>query len=92
MHQLLIGFSLKLANYLPQTGVAIYSTIQMLLLSVSFALSLVFLRKKGVGRGIRIAALMFYALFPVNPFFAMTMWKDVPFGAICLLLMLLLLR
>lgn len=92
MHQLLIGLSFKLSCGVPQNGVGIYSAIQMILLALSFSTAVYFMSGMGVKRQILIAVFCFYAFFPINPIFSITMWKDVLFGAICLLLMLLMMH
>lgn len=92
MHQLIIALALRLSGGSAQNGVGIYSAIQMLLLASCFAFCVYFLRRLGANKAIQLSALAFFALYPVNPLFAMAMWKDVPFGAICLVFMLLLIH
>lgn len=89
LHQLLIGLCLRLGGEL-ETGVALYSVVQMLLLAGSFALCLVFLGRMGVSRGGVLVSFAFFALYPVNGYYSVTMWKDVLHGGASLVLMLLL--
>lgn len=90
IHQLLIGLCLKLGAGSTETGVGIYTAVQMLIMALSFALCVHLLGKMGVNKTIRCAALAFYSLFTVNAFYSVTVWKDVLHGTISLLLMMLL--
>lgn len=79
LHTLLMGWAynlgVKMGN--ASVGFQFYTLLQMLVLSASFAYSLLYLYKKKVYRGIRIAALLWFALFPMNPLFAISATKDV---------------
>ena len=79
LHTLLMGWAynlgVKMGN--ASVGFQFYTLLQMLVLSASFAYSLPYLYKKKVYRGIRIAALLWFALFPMNPLFAISATKDV---------------
>lgn len=90
IHQLLIGLCLKLGGASLQSGVAIYTAVQMLIMALGFALCVHLLGKMGANKTVRCAALAFYALFTVNAFYSVTVWKDVLHGAVTLLLMMLL--
>ena len=72
-----------LGNY--NIGVAIYSVLQMLVMSAIFSYTIFYMSKKGINIVIRIAALLFYALYPVHALYSMTMWKDILFGGMMLL-------
>ncbi len=67
-------------------GMALYSLSQMLLLSAAFAYTLGRLCRLGVKPSLRVALLLFFALFPVNAAYSVTGWKDILFGALGLLL------
>ena len=69
---------------------AVYTAVQMLLLAFSFALCVRLLGRMGVNKYIRGGVYAFFALFTVNAFYSVTLWKDVLHGAATLLLMLLL--
>lgn len=75
-----------------KVGVALYSLFQMMAMSAVFAEVICFLRKQGANRWIRGAVFFFYALVSVNGIYSITMWKDVLFGGITTLLMLLLMH
>jgi len=90
VHQLIIALSLWLGGESLELGVGIYSLFQMFLLAFSFALCVYFLGRMGVNRYIQIAVFCFFALFSVNGFYSVTMWKDVLYGAVSLAFMMLL--
>lgn len=79
LHTLFMGWAynlgIKMGNV--SAGFQLYTLIQMLVLAASFAYCLLYLYKKKVHRGIRIAILLWFALFPMNPLFAITATKDV---------------
>lgn len=67
-------------------GMALYSITQMLMLSACFAYVLYFMAKQKAPVFLQIIALIFFALFPVNPLFSMIATKDVPFAGLFVLL------
>lgn len=67
------------------TGVGIYVFCQMCVLALIYSYVICFLYEKGVRRAYLVGCLVFYAVFPFNAFYAVTMWKDVTMGAIVLL-------
>ena len=79
LHTWLMGaaykIGLKLGNV--SAGFQLYTLLQMLILSMSFAYCLWYMYKKKVYRGIRILSLLWFALFPMNPLFAISATKDV---------------
>lgn len=79
IHTLLMGWAYELGIDMGNVsaGFQFYTLIQMLVLSASFAYCLLYLYKKKVYRGIRIGALLFFALFPMNSVFAISSTKDV---------------
>ena len=54
-------------------------------LALIYAYVIYYLYQKGTRRIYLIGCLIFYAVFPINAFYAVTMWKDVLMGAIVLL-------
>lgn len=62
-------------------GAAIYTIIQMLLVTAALAYMLLFLYRAKVSRVIQIILLVFASVFPVWPIMAMSATKDVVFGA-----------
>ena len=75
----------KLISDSINTGVAIYVMFQMCVLALIYAYVIYYLYQKGTRRIYLIGCLIFYAVFPINAFYAVTMWKDVLMGAIVLL-------
>lgn len=63
-------------------GVAIYTMVQMTIMAISFAYVLNYLYKNKVPFFIRIFALIYYMLYPINALFSVTMWKDILFAGI----------
>ena len=71
-------------------GVAIYSLLQMLLLSGIFASAIAYLNHVGVARGRVIAVLLLIMFFPIFPMYAICMLKDTIYAALCLPFILML--
>lgn len=61
------------------TGIAVYSVLQMLVLAGVFASTIHFMEEFGLPRGWRIASLLFYAFSPVAQLFSICATKDVFF-------------
>ena len=75
-------------NY--ETGMALLSLIQMLLLSGMFAYGIEKARGWSCGRLCRGLMLCFFAFFPVHPILSVSMTKDVLFSGLWLICLLLL--
>ena len=71
-------------------GVGLYSLFQMMAMSAVFAGVLRWLIAEGAGRWLLWTAFLFYALVGVHAFYSITMWKDVLFGGITALVVMLL--
>ncbi len=69
-------------------GIACYMTVQMLIVSGCFTYLLVFMRRRKVAKGVRIASLVYFALFPVIVMFTLCSAKDTIFTAALLMLLL----
>lgn len=87
VHTLFLGAFFRLGGAVGsyQTGMAVHSVVQMLLMAATFGRALSWLYEKRVPRGIRILLLVFYALFPANSILALSTTKDVLFSALVLL-------
>ena len=72
-----------LGNY--NLGVAIYSCMQMLVTSAIFSFAIYYMAKRGVDKRFRILTLLFYAFYPINSLYSITMWKDIPFAVVMLI-------
>ncbi len=86
-HTFIIKCAIALGNAIKDynLGVAIYSVFQMIFTSSIFSFAIYYMAKRKVDIRIRILTLIFFAFYPVNAIFSITMWKDVPFAAIILL-------
>ena len=71
-------------------GVFLYSFTQMVLFSAICAYSIFFMRKKSVRPVFCLIVLLYFAIFPINALLGITMWKDILFSGITLLLILFL--
>ena len=89
IHQLLIRLGLFLGKDL-ESGVAAYSLIQCILMSLAFGCSVSFVLSSGISFSLTIPLLLFYSLYTVNGFYSVTIWKDVIFGGAALILSVLL--
>lgn len=67
------------------SGVAIYSILQILCMAGIFAFVLTTLYQAGLSKGWISVALMAYVLMPYHILYSITMWKDVLFGGVCIL-------
>ncbi len=85
-------FSLGKAIRSYTLGAALYSLVQMLALSASFAGVVAFLRKKGSAPILPWGALAWFALLPIHPLFAVNATKDVLFAACTIGVLLLIAR
>lgn len=90
LHQLVIALCLKIGAGSLERGIGLYTALQMSVLALSFAFCVYLLGKMGVNKYIRGGVYAFFALFAVNAFYSVTLWKDVLHGAATLFLMLLL--
>lgn len=62
-------------------GMALYSILQMFILSGFMGYTVFVMYRSGAPKGLRITMLLIYAIFPVNSIFAITTTKDVLFAA-----------
>ncbi len=62
-------------------GIAFYMIVQMIIVALSVAYAIESLAEAGLGTKGCIAVLLGYLIYPYNPAFAITMWKDVIFSA-----------
>jgi len=76
-----------LVNHL-NTGVLLYSLFQMFICAISFTYVLKVLASQGINVYIRMFTFIFFALHPMNAFYAITMYKDTLFGVVFMLLVL----
>lgn len=67
-------------------SVAFISLIQMIIVSLTFAYSIKFLKQRNMPKPFIIGVLIYYALFPIHGFYSLTMWKDILFSCSIVLL------
>lgn len=81
-HTFFIGIAMNIGKLLGNynLGVAIYSIVQMIVASGIFSFTIYYMAKRGVDNRFRILTLLFYAFYPVNALYSITMWKDIPFA------------
>ena len=71
-----------------QTGAALFSLCQMLFMALSAGYTVNWMLKKNLHPAFAGIAALYYAIPPLFAAFSMTVWKDVPFGAVAVLYML----
>lgn len=76
----------------PSKGFQLYTLLQMLILTSSFAYCLLYFRKKGMPKLFRVLSFLWFALFPMNSIFSITATKDVLFAAFFLYMVIFLFR
>lgn len=94
LHTLLLGCFFKWGNNLGSnnTGILLYSIVQMAILAWAMAWAVDYMKKRGMGRGTYIILMAFYIFFPVNSMLAISTTKDVLFSAFCLIVMIFLMK
>lgn len=83
-----VHFGLLIGNNNIVAGVASYSIVQMLLLSAILGYSVYWAARHSLSRPFCVLATAFFTLNPIIAIYSITMWKDVLFGGIILLLVL----
>ncbi len=93
-HTLMMGAAYEYGVSIGNTAVGyqLYTLAQMLILSSSFAYTMLFFYKKQVRTGVMVASWAFFALFPMNPLFGISATKDVLCAAFFLYFMVFLVR
>ena len=91
IHTMLLGSCLKLGTLISNDnlGLFFYSIIQIIILSSSLAYTISYMKKIKTPKVFRIIALLIYALVPVFPFYAMSGVKDVIFGSLIIIYIIL---
>lgn len=90
---LLVQFCLKIGLGLfgnMNAAIATFSIVQMLLLDVILTYTVVWLSKHGVPKLFLISSIVYFAFNPLIVRFSFTMWKDILFSGVILLLVLFL--
>ena len=71
-----------------QFGAALYTIIQTVITAFVFSYAIYYMAKKKVPIIVRILALVFFALCPTICFYTITMYKDIPFALLMLLVII----
>lgn len=90
-HVLLLGGIIQAVHKLTgsyNAGIAAYTLFQMVLLSGVFTYVIYYMKKRGIGRTLRILSVVYFAFFPVIVMFSLCSAKDGIFSAALLLLLL----
>ena len=73
-------------------AVASSTLLQMLIMASIFSYMIMFLHKKNIKINILILCLIYFSLVPVHAFYSVTMWKDIIFSGLILLLVIELIK
>lgn len=94
VHTLLLGACVKVGTLVSNVnlGIFLYVLIQTLVLSSVLSYTISFMKNLGVSLKYRFICLIIYALVPVFPFYSVTVVKDVLFGAIFILYVIMMAR
>ena len=81
LHTVILGSCIQIGRKLVNDnfGIFIYTFLQMITLAISFTYIIYFMKKLKTNNYIRITTLLLFALFPIFPFYAMEITKDVPY-------------
>ena len=74
----------------PNAGIAFFTLFQALAMASIFGYSLYWMRRRGCPRPVLWALALWFGCSPLHGMYAVTVWKDVPFGGVLLLLTLFL--
>lgn len=91
VHSFLYGFICDIGNWLSgggsdyNLGLALYTFLQLIILSLSIAYALHFISTLKVVKVVRMCLTSFYALFPLFPLLGISTTKDTIFSALFLL-------
>lgn len=95
LHVLLVGGLLEWFYQLTgsyNVGICVYTLLQMFLVANALALTITYMKRRGIRRRARLLTLCFYGLSPVLQLFSICTTKDVLFSVCELLFMIFVLR
>lgn len=87
-----IALTIKIAGIFSDNihyGILLYSVFQMITISAVFAYTLYFLAEQNIPHLLRLLTFFYFALFPIFGLFSITMWKDIPFGMVMTLYLII---
>ena len=70
----------------PNISVACYSITQMVIMASIFSYLVAFLAKKGIKNIYLVLCILFFAIVPMHGYYSVTMWKDIIFAGLMVLL------
>lgn len=88
LHILFISIPFNIGRWIfndINSAVALVSVTQMIIMASIFSYLIVFLHSRRVNKCILILVMMFYAFFPMHGYYSVTMWKDIIFSGILVL-------
>lgn len=88
LHILFISIPFNIGRWLfndINSAVALVSVTQMIIMASIFSYLIVFLHSRRVNKCILTLIMMFYAFFPMHGYYSVTMWKDIIFSGILVL-------
>ena len=90
--QLVLAVFVALGNAFgePNAGVAFYALFQLLCMASIFGYSLYWMRRRACPKPVLVLLALWFGFTPLHGMYAVTIWKDVPFGGVVLLLVLFL--
>ena len=90
IHSIIISIPFNVGKILfnnMNIAVAFVSCFQMLVMAFIYAYVLLFLLKRNVNKIIILMFLLYYALSPLHAFYSITIWKDILFSGVFVLLL-----
>lgn len=92
VYQLILAVFVAFGNLFgdPNAGVAFFTLFQSLCMASIFGYSLYWMRRRGCPRAVLWVLALWFGFSPLHGMYAVTIWKDVPFGGMVLLLTLFL--
>lgn len=95
LHTIFIGIIYKLGYLLfnnVNLAVALVSLSQMIIMASIFSYFVKFLYNKKTSKYILISIILYFSLSPIHAYYSITMWKDVIFGGLVLLFIIVLIQ
>lgn len=89
IHFLFMKIPYELGYYITHSkniAVSFISITQMIVVSTIYASMVNFINKRNAPKFLVYISIIYFALIPMHGFYSITMWKDIIFSALCLLL------
>lgn len=91
IHVLFIALPYKIGFALfgnANVGVAFATFAQMMVMALIFSYTITFLQSRNINKKILLICLFYFALAPIHGYYSVTMWKDVIFSGLMILLII----